>query len=970
MLLLTFDSGPSVLMCMFTSSNMSSQMKKEGTMSRRKRTLTRDLMGRTNSDFEGDRATSLQGMHVLRARAALPLRSTAEALCKSKWHQHGGERLHILRMLTTTRGADFMESGAGLTTSHMQKQIVDALRLGERRKASNLLLDFSYRRQSLTADDFVDIINYCARTPDPLFVMEIWKLLEASNISLNNMCLFLIMQALCKGGYLEEAFNMMNFVRESQHLYPVLSLYNSFLRACADMQNITHASKCLDLMEKQMVGRNEDTYTELLKLAVLQNNLSVVHQIWEEYIKQYSMSIIALRKFIWSFTRLGDLTSAFNALQQMVSFANSGHIFIDSKVDGKLYSTRLDIPVPSNRRPSSTILDMKENQQVNSSTCPPSVYLLDATSASLEQQIIFMGYEEAKSAEMSRLNGQKHTTPFFKVLRSSFSDVIHACAQGQNYGIAEQLFLQMQNLGLQPSSHTYDGFVRAVVSERGFSDGLEVVSSDSLLVALLASGKLKVMRQKNLKPYNSTLATLSICCSEAQELDIAEALLNQISEYPHPHPYNALLASCDKMNQPERAVRVLAKMKQMNMLPDIRTYELLFSLFTNVNAPYEEGNMISQVDAAKRISAIESDMAKNGIPHSSLSMKSLLKALGEEGMITKMIQYLHVAENLFIHREPSLGTAMYNLVLHSLVEAKESHRAIEIFKKMKFCGFKSDAATYNIMIDCCSILRCFKSASLLVSIMIREGFYPDTPTYTALIKILLGNENFNEALNLLNRVRLDGKQLDVLLFNTILQKACDKRRIDVIEFIVECMHQEKVQPDPSTCSYVFSAYVNSGFLNTAIEALQVLSLRMMGVDGDMYEEKKEFVDEFILAEDSGAESRILAFFKESEENLAIALLNLRWCAMAGFPMCCGWFFKGSREHRIVSLQVLSNRQLAAYKFLTSCGGSVLGSTNEGISYFMSPVANIVPVALRAFQCYDQNLTIDGIKSCMITRLGI
>jgi len=39
----------------------------------------------------------------------------------------------------------------------------------------------------------------------------------------------------------------------------------------------------------------------------------------------------------------------------------------------------------------------------------------------------------------------------------------------------------MKNLGLQPSSHTYDGFVRAVVSERGYNDGMEVVSYVGLL---------------------------------------------------------------------------------------------------------------------------------------------------------------------------------------------------------------------------------------------------------------------------------------------------------------------------------------------------------------------------------------------------------------------------------------------------------------------------------------------------------
>lgn len=69
---------------------------------------------------------------------------------------------------------------------------------------------------------------------------------------------------------------------------------------------------------------------------------------------------------------------------------------------------------------------------------------------------------------------------------------------------------------------------------------------------------------------------------------------------------------------------MLAKMKRLNIQPDVRTYELLFSLFGNVNEPYEEGNMLSQVEVARRINAIEMDMMKNGIQHSHATMKNLV----------------------------------------------------------------------------------------------------------------------------------------------------------------------------------------------------------------------------------------------------------------------------------------------------------------------------------------------------------
>ncbi|XP_042952109.1 pentatricopeptide repeat-containing protein At1g76280 isoform X4 [Carya illinoinensis] len=746
-------------------------------------------------------------MHRPLARA--PLRSVADYLCKSKHslllqeRRNVAENLGFYRALMTTKGVEFLAHGTESTTRSLQMKIVDSLRLGERSKASNLLLDLGHANHSLRPDDFVHILNYCSRSPDPLFVMETWRLMEEREIGIDKLCYLLIIQALCKGGYLEEALNLINFFGEKHGVYPILSVCNTFLRACAKMRSMIHANQCLDLMEHRMVGKNEVTYSELLKLAVWQQNLSAVHEIWEDYIKHYSFSIIPLRKFIWSFTRLGDLKSAYETLQNMVALALRGSIFINRTAEGKLYSSRLDIPIPSNEALGSMKFHLEGNEQ-----SIPSVdsKKFNCFPSNIEQCNLSMENSEAESSGISWVS-KSETMPVTKILRWSFNDVIHACAHARNCGLAEQLILQMKNLGLQPSSHTYDGFVRAVVSEKGYNYGMEV---------------LKVMQQRNLKPYVSTLATLSMGCSKALELNLAESLLDQITESPYPHSYNACLAACDRLDQPERAVQILAKMKHLKILPDIRTYELLFSLFGNVNAPYEEGNMLSQVDAGKRITAIEMDMARNGFQHSHLSMKNLLIALGAEGMIRELIQYLRVAENLFCCNNTFLGTVMYNTVLHSLVEAKE---------------------------------------------------------------ILLEDENFDEALNLLDQAFSEGHDLDVLLFNTILQKACQRGRIDVIEFIVERMHQEKIQPDPSTCHYVFSAYVDQGFHSTAVEALQVLSMRMLSEEVGTHDEKTQIEDDFILAEDSEAESRILQLFMNSEENVAVALLNLRWCAILGFSTC-------------------------------------------------------------------------------------
>lgn len=48
-----------------------------------------------------------------------------------------------------------------------------------------------------------------------------------------------------------------------------------------------------------------------------------------------------------------------------------------------------------------------------------------------------------------------------------------------------------------------------------------------------------------------------------------------------------------------------------------------------------------------------------------------LKALGMEGMIKELIQYLRDAEKPFSSIYSLLGTPIYNIVLHSLVQTKD-----------------------------------------------------------------------------------------------------------------------------------------------------------------------------------------------------------------------------------------------------------------------------------------------------------
>lgn len=83
-----------------------------------------------------------------------------------------------------------------------------------------------------------------------------------------------------------------------------------------------------------------------LQHSVLQKSLSAVHGLWKHCIEHYTPSIIVLRKFIWSFTRLHDLESAYQVLQNMVSIVKSSSSSLRKSAVGRYQSSRLDIPIP------------------------------------------------------------------------------------------------------------------------------------------------------------------------------------------------------------------------------------------------------------------------------------------------------------------------------------------------------------------------------------------------------------------------------------------------------------------------------------------------------------------------------------------------------------------------------------------------------------------------------------------------
>lgn len=162
-----------------------------------------------------------------------------------------------------------------------------------------------------------------------------------------------------------------------------------------------------------------------------------MHEIWRDYIKHYNANIFSLRKFICSFLKLKDLESAYETLQHMVTLALSGKLFFNKTAKGSLYSKGLDISIPSEVELQSQKVNFEETEHARSRKLDTDACITEQGTAS---NVVSRDASNATGI-LSLLNNYESMP--VKLLRWSFGDVIHACANSKKCALAEQLLLQV-----------------------------------------------------------------------------------------------------------------------------------------------------------------------------------------------------------------------------------------------------------------------------------------------------------------------------------------------------------------------------------------------------------------------------------------------------------------------------------------------------------------------------------------------
>lgn len=142
-----------------------------------------------------------------------------------------------------------------------------------------------------------------------------------------------------------------------------------------------------------------------------------------------------------------------------------------------------------------------------------------------------------------------------------------------------------------------------------------------------------------------------------------------------------------------------------------------------------------------------------------------------------------------------VDTKLYNALLAALVRKNEFDSAEVLFKEMQP---NKSLVTYNTMIAAYAKAGKRKEAFEAFKELKKSGLKPDYVSVTSLIKVVVDDDDFDTARNLLKDMKKAGIKADVVTYNTIIRQLCARYKWFEAKDLVADMESNGVEPNAKT----------------------------------------------------------------------------------------------------------------------------------------------------------------------------
>ncbi|KAL3517356.1 hypothetical protein ACH5RR_019945 [Cinchona calisaya] len=305
------------------------------------------------------------------------------------------------------------------------------------------------------------------------------------------------------------------------------------------------------------------------------------------------------------------------------------------------------------------------------------------------------------------------------------------------------------------------------------------------------------------------------------KVDLAKKVFdNAISEgYGNTvYAYSSLISAYAKSGYCNEAITIFETMKDLNLKPNLVTYNALIDACGKGGADF------------KRASEIFDEMLTNGVQPDRITYNSLL-AVCSGAALWDAARCLF---NEMLYRGIHQDIYTYNTLLDAACNGGHLDAAFEIMSEMPVKNVYPNQVTYSTMIRGCAKAGKLDRALNLFDEMKYAGMKLDRVSYNTLLAIYANLGRFEEAFTVAEEMESMGIKKDVVTYNALLDGFGKQGMYDKVKELFTKMKAENLSPNLLTYSTLISVYSKGGLYREAMQVYKEFKRQDMKADVVFY----------------------------------------------------------------------------------------------------------------------------------------
>lgn len=301
-------------------------------------------------------------------------------------------------------------------------------------------------------------------------------------------------------------------------------------------------------------------------------------------------------------------------------------------------------------------------------------------------------------------------------------------------------------------------------------------------------------------------------------LKVAELVLSEKSFQTNISDFTKLISAYAKMNRVEDAERILKKMVENGIMPDILTATVLVHMYSNV------GN----IDRAKE--AFES-LRSHGFQPDMKVYTSMIMAYinaGEPRIAESLMREMET-------RDTKPSQDIYMALLRSYAHSGDVVGAGRIATTMQFAGFQPTMESCSLLVEAYGKAGDPDQARSNFDNMIKLGYKPDDKCTASMIAAYEKKNLLDKALNLLLQLEKDGFEPGTATYTVLLDWFGKMQLVDEAEQLLGKIAEQGEVPPLKVHVSLCDMYSRAGVEKKALQALGVLVAKKEELGADEFE---------------------------------------------------------------------------------------------------------------------------------------